>query len=315
MVDHYKLITVTHKNLNVEDLAHFIVRHDNEEQLVSKLNDIKARYGQDEVIYLNTCNRVIFLFHGVKSFDQQHASDLFRWMNPSLAEGKHINIDKVIDYSSGLEAINKIYEVASSIDSLVVGEREIFRQFRTAYTFCKYHNLAGDMMRIIENSTVKAAKGETNRAIGRFLNKHQYNNLVIFNRSLNNAQELSKELSAQAKHLGELEDYAEGFDAIFACTASQDPIITLPLWRQLNPQADSKLVIDLSIPHNVSEEVSELPAVDYISVDSIGLYSKVICKNLVIYMSAARLKEPLVICQLRLERSKIEHSPKYIKNR
>jgi len=57
----------------------------------------------------------------------------------------------------------------------------------------------------------------------------------------------------------------------------------------LNPQADSKLVIDLSIPHNVSEEVSELPAVDYISVDSIRALADKNLKFRSSNISAARI--------------------------
>mgnify|MGYP000648675600 CR=1 FL=1 len=38
MIDHYKLITVNHKVLNTEDLQHFIVRHNDDKELIDKLN-------------------------------------------------------------------------------------------------------------------------------------------------------------------------------------------------------------------------------------------------------------------------------------
>ena len=349
MVDHYKLIAVTHKNLDVEDLAHFILRHDSEEELVQNLKEITARYGQDEVIYLSTCNRVIFLFHGLKDFEKHHATEMFRWLNPTFAEGRHINLDKVIDHAKGIEAVNTICEVAASIDSLVVGEREIFRQFRNAYHFCNKHNLAGDNMRILNNCTVRAAKdvytnteigakpvsvaslaihsflqkgvdkddpilligaGETNRTIGRFLNKHGYQKLIIFNRSLDNAIQLSTELGAEGRHLGDLTTYRDNFSAVFACTSAQDPIITLDLWNHLNPDAEKKVVIDLSIPHNVADDVSVLAEVEYISVDSLRSLAERNLKFRSGNVAAARIivKQHLDEFEHMYERRKVERA-------
>ena len=199
-------------------------------------------------------------------------------------------------------------EVSSSIDSLVVGEREIFRQVREAYEFARKHQLAGDYIRIVDQAVVKAAKdvytntaigakpvsvaslavqeflkrniskesqillvgaGETNSTIGRFLKKHGYDNLVIYNRSLDNAEKLSTELEVQARYLGSLEEHEDDFDCLFACTAAQDPIITQDLYDKINSKRSAKLLVDLSIPHNIHKEVAELATVDYISIDSI----------------------------------------------
>ena len=308
MVKNYKLITVNHKVLNTEDLEHFIVRYDSQVDLTTKLQSIKKSFGQEEVIYLNTCNRVIFLFYGHKDIDQESVGDFFTVVNPDLGDAQLSRLDMIVECYQGADAINHIIEVASSVNSLVVGEREIFRQFREAYRLSKDQHLCGDKMRLVEQSTVKAAKdvytntaigakpvsvvslaikeflkreldtrsrvlligsGETNSTVGRFLKKHGYRNIIIFNRSLDNAQKLSEELSAEARYLGELRDYSDGFDCIFTCTAAQDPIITSDVYNKIADANDSKLLIDLSIPNNVSREVAQLESVDYISIDSI----------------------------------------------
>ena len=308
MIKDFRLVTITHKQLNTEDLKHFVVSHKEKNELYAKLHELKSRFDQEELIYLATCNRVIFFFYGEQSFSKAHCEDLFCFVNPSLAKTHHHSMDQLVRFHEGIDAISHIYEVCSSIDSLVVGEREIFRQFRQAYDQCRAHGLCADHMRLVEKMVVKAAKdvytntaigarpvsvvslavqsflerqveqdarilmigsGETNTTVGRFLKKYGYHNVVIFNRTFDNALKLSKELGAKAMHLNELKNYSEGFDCIFTCTASQEPVIDGQVYQRLCTDSDQKVIVDLAIPQNISKDVSQLDLVDYISVDSV----------------------------------------------
>ena len=308
MIDQYHLITVSHKSLNTQDLEHFILRHSSEEELVSKLAECKQSFGQSEILYLATCNRVVFFFYGTRPIKEEDLSKFLIFINPQFDKANVKNLDRLVELKTGLSAIKHLFEVAASIESLVIGEREIFRQFRDAYHFSRKYNLSGDHIRLVEKSAVKAAKdvytntsigtkpvsivslairafiekqpdrssrilligaGETNSNVGRFLKKHDYNNLVIFNRSIDNAHVLSDQLNAPAFHLSELSNYNEGFDCIFACTASQEAIINQELFDHLSNDQSDKLLVDLSIPHNISKEVTQRRNVDYISIDDL----------------------------------------------
>ena len=330
MPEHYQIITVTHRDLNTKDLEHFMVRHDDRTELQSQLFAARQKMQQAELIYLSTCNRVIFFFYGAKKLDHLDAKALFASINPDFTKvaGAGSNLKQLIKIHRGADAIRHIYEVAASIDSLVVGEREIFRQFRQAYSDCHQMGLCGDGLRMAQQSIVKAAKdvytntkigakpvsvvslavqefrryniptdnrilllgsGETNSSVGRFLKKYGYNNIVIFNRSLDNAKKLSGELGAEAKHLAELSDYREPFDCIFACTAAQAPILTSSIYQQINDGSGKKLIIDLAIPNNVSETVARLSHVNYVNIDEIRDLAK---ENLLIRsgnIAAARI--------------------------
>ena len=308
MLDSYKILTVTHKALNTEDLQYFIVRHDGDEELIAQLSKLKEDFGQKEILYLSTCNRIIFFMFGERSLGPADIKAFFTKINPSLSTQQSIQLARAVKYQQGLAAIHHLYEVAASIDSLVVGEREIFRQYRAAYDFAHRQRLSGDNIRLANQSIVKAAKdvytntgigakpvsvvslaiqeflkrelpkdarimllgsGETNSTVGRFLKKHGYKNLLIYNRSLDNAKHLSEELQAEARYLGDLPLYNESWSAIFACTAAQDPILDLALFEQIHDARPGKVLIDLAIPQNISLEVASLPDVDYISIDSI----------------------------------------------
>lgn len=308
MLNNYTVLTVTHKTLELEDLSHFIIRHSNKNELRDILFHIREQYQQDEIVYLSTCNRVIFIFYGQREITKGDAVELFTGANSSLDKNSFVNIEKSISLYQGREAIMHLFEVASSLDSLVVGEREIFRQFREAYSYAKKSELCGDYIRILEKAIVKAAKdvytrteigarpvsvvslaiqsflkrnlnknsrillvgaGETNSTVGRFLKKHGYSKIVIFNRTIDNALKLSQELGAEAMHLNELNHYSEAFSAIFACTNSQDPLVTSELLHSIDGwRNEEKLFIcDLAIPRNVANDVLDNFDVDYESIN------------------------------------------------
>jgi len=95
--------------------------------------------------------------------------------------------------------------------------------------------------------------------------------VVIFNRTFDNALKLSEELGAQAMHLNQLTNYSEGFDCIFTCTASQEPVIDGQVYQRICIDSNKKIIVDLAIPQNISKDVSQLDQVDYISVDSVRI--------------------------------------------
>ena len=51
-----------------------------------------------------------------------------------------------------------MFNVAASLDSLVVGEREIITQVRNAYERCNHLGLTGDMIRLVIKRTIETAK-------------------------------------------------------------------------------------------------------------------------------------------------------------
>ena len=308
MIEHFQLLTVTHKSLNTEDLSHFVLPNTNDAILINRLKRIKESFGQSEIIYLATCNRVLFFFYGKRSITSNDIPSFLQLIKQEFDYGNFQNINRIIEIKQGLQAIEHLFEVASSIDSLVVGEREIFRQFREAYTFSRKHQLCADNLRLIEKSAVHAAKdvytntsigtrpvsvvslavrkfldkevprdakilligaGETNSTLGRFLKKHEYGNIVIFNRTFDNARHLSEELGAEARHLSDMDEYQEGYDCIFACTASHEPIIDKEIFEKITIDQKQKVIVDLSIPHNIAAEVACHDQVDYVSIDDL----------------------------------------------
>ena len=309
MLDHFQVISISHEKLETEDLEQFVIKYKSQDELKGTLLEIKSSFNIEELVYLSTCNRLMILLYRKETFDYPEIQQLLETINPNHISALAHGIEKVVNFYKGDECVRHVFEVSSSLQSLVIGEREIFRQFRSSYSQCKSFGLTGDNLRLLEKTTVAAAKdvytstkigekpvsivslalqsllklqpskksrilmvgsGETNTTFGRFLKKHQFEDIVIFNRSFNNANELSKEIGAKAYHLSDLNHYDKGFDILICCTAATEPIINPEIYRGLLGQnKDKKILIDLSIPNNISKNVVAGNEVVHINIDSL----------------------------------------------
>ncbi len=309
MIDNFHIITLTHQTINVDQIGHFVVKHQSKDDLRDKLCQVKKQFDIDEIVYLSTCNRVSYIFYREDGLEDSYLKHFFHSINAELSEERLNKLSNFVRLHSGIKAINHLFELSASIDSLVVGEREIFRQYREAYDQSVQWKLAGDHLRMLDKYTVTTAKeiyantkigekplsivslaikrmlninpdpsqrvllvgaGETNRLVGKFLKKYDFTDITIFNRSLDNAQELSDTLGAQAFHISELATYTKGFDIMVVCTGSTEAIISSDIYSQLiNRDESKKIVIDLSVPHNVDENVQTGFNMHYVNIEQL----------------------------------------------
>ena len=151
LLDNYKVITVTHHNVNVGDIGNFYIQCNEGESAYDKLKSLAPSFKYSESIYLETCNRVCYILFGDFELNKTFLSEFFKAVNPSLSEVTLTSINKYVSVYEGEEAIKHVYELASSMDSLVVGEREIFRQLRKAFDTCKKESLTKGLSSFIRS--------------------------------------------------------------------------------------------------------------------------------------------------------------------
>jgi glutamyl-tRNA reductase len=309
--EYFYTVAVTHKNFSLKEIGRL---HAEDSDVKSILTKIKTELGLKELVYLSTCNRVEFLFTTKKPVNKAFLGNLFFLLNNKL---KKIEVNKLAAYAkvySGSEAVSHILCVASSLDSLVVGEREIITQFRLAYDKCNEYGLTGDFMRLLSRHTVETAKqiftetdiaknpvsvmslayrllkeknikdnarcvfigaGQTNATMAKYLKKHSFSTFTVFNRTLPKATQLAAELGAEAYTLIQLKKYTKGFDVLITCTGSSDNLITSEIYKQLlQNDTDKKIIIDLAVPVDVHPQVLKKHNIDYISVTDIKKQAK-----------------------------------------
>lgn len=313
-INRYRIITVTHKQTNLKNISDFVVRANDSDRLRSQLERIKEAFGLNELLYLSTCNRVLYLFDKEEAPSDLFTTEFFRFINPDLPADTIRHIDQFVSYLEGEAALQHLFEVAASIDSLVIGERQILGQLREAYDQCQAWGLTGDHIRLAFQHAVLAAKavyaqtrigdkpvsivslaiqkllraklpkdapilivgaGQTNQLVSKFLQKHQFSRVTVFNRTLSKAQKLAEPFEGGAFTLAELPGYDQPFECLIVCTGATDAVITPALYRQLlRGDERQKIVIDLSVPHNVDRAVAEQFPVHYIEIEGLRQLAK-----------------------------------------
>ncbi len=315
MLNQYKIITVTHRRIDLREIVDYVVHPEEGHTLEERLAEIKEQFRLEELMYLATCNRVVYLFwSNQESLDEVFAGRFLQAANPKLSSDALDRLGDVVHLLEGEEAISHLLEVAASIDSLVVGERQILGQLREAYQTCHDNGLAGDRIRLLLQHVVRAAKsvyshtrigakpvsivslaiqrlkraqlpkdarilligaGSTNQLVGKFLEKNKFLRVTVFNRTLDKARQLAGQFSGAAHPLSELRSYTGGFDCIIVCTGARQPVITPEIYeRLLQGERNCKVVIDLSVPHNVDPRVVEQFDTHYIEIEGLRSLAK-----------------------------------------
>lgn len=306
ILEYLKIIAFTHKHVDLKSLGKLVIC---EQTLDDRLRSIQAALDVKEIFYVGTCNRVEFIFTSSEDLNKEFVGKFLQVLNMGLPEAHMQEFLNSVSTFENAEAFNHLLRTSCSLESLVVGEKEILAQIRKAYESCKEAGFTGDYMRMIMNRMVKTAKevythtkisknpisvvslayrklkelnmcgksrilivgaGETNRNLAQYLKKHKFSNFSVFNRTLESAQSLAKELNGNAYELGELYNFSEGFDAIITCTGATEPIITEVIYKQLlNGDTGKKVIVDLAVPNDVEPAVVKKFAINYIEVESL----------------------------------------------
>ena len=151
----FKTIAFTHKTTELKDIGRL---HIEDDALEARLSHLKSELKLEELLYVSTCNRVEFLMVSDQDLDETFRRSFFAAFNP---EWNSADIDWAANHSrtfEGDKALQHLFYVSSSIDSLVVGEREIITQVRESYEKCQKLNLTGDRLRLLVRSAIETAK-------------------------------------------------------------------------------------------------------------------------------------------------------------
>jgi glutamyl-tRNA reductase len=269
------------------------------------LSALKEELNIQELFYIGTCNRVELVFTLETDINEYVLNKVIQHLSNQKIENSDL-LKKSASVYQDEAALVHLMRVSSSLESLVVGEKEILAQVRNSYDECKAFGFTGDYLRLCMIRVVKTAKeiytntkisekpvsvvsiayrllrkaaitrfliigaGETNQLFAKYLKKQNLSNFTVFNRTLSKAQMLANELDGRALSLEDLKIYAGGFDVIITCTSATEPIITPEIYNGLlNGEKSKKIILDLAIPNDTAAEVVENNPIHFINIESI----------------------------------------------
>jgi len=184
-----QLFGINHKTSNVSEREKFIINESNQILLDIHLKEvfkdsIESFYG------ISTCNRTELYLFGAKNISKDILPEVLNALNI-----KDISNESFY-FLSGHDALVHMCKVASGIDSQVLGEQEIFGQFKIAYKKATDINIVGKNLSYLSEKAIqisKKARSETNIGLNSlsvsglalklvrniFENPHEQNVLVV----------------------------------------------------------------------------------------------------------------------------------------
>jgi glutamyl-tRNA reductase len=231
------------------------------EQMTEALSEALAIARVDEVAILSTCNRTeIFAIAADGDGDRR----LLEW----FGNYHRMPLDELRACSylhREQDALRHMMQVASGLDSMILGEPQIFGQLKSAYAVAAHSGSVGsELGRIFpqvfaiakrvrtdtaigENpvsvayaavnltqhifSDLRATRalligaGETIELVARHLFENGVREIVVANRTLSRARELADQFQAEAVLLADIPEQLARADIVISSTASQLPIL------------------------------------------------------------------------------------------
>jgi glutamyl-tRNA reductase len=305
-VNELRVVALTHKHFSLDTIGKFHVADNRREPVLKQLIH---QIGIGELMYLSTCNRVEIVFTLPHYVCPGVTANMLKLIQPNLNEAEIKSIAAQAERFNGMEAAEHMLNVAASLDSAIIGEREIITQLRKAYEECDALGLTGDDLRLMIRQCIQTAKevftstdlakkpvsvvslsweqfrafnlptdsrilligaGQIIRNFSKFLYENEYSNLTFVNRTLANASMLCDNFGGKALPLDELQYFTEGFDALISCTGSDNHVVDAALFNTLlNGETSRKVVIDLAVPADIHSDVISTFEVDYLDMNQI----------------------------------------------
>lgn len=205
------------------------------------------------------------------------------------------------------EAVSHIFKVATGLDSQILGDFEVISQLRKSLKNSKKIGLLNPFMERLGNAAIQASKrikneteissgvtsvsfaavqyimarvpyvseknillfgiGKIGRNTCENLIKHTRNkHITLINRTRPKAESIAGKFNLLVKEYANIESEIAQTDILIVATGAQRPTISKELLHLKKPL----LILDLSIPKNVSANVSENPLVTLVHLDELS---------------------------------------------
>ncbi|SDR90799.1 glutamyl-tRNA reductase [Gillisia sp. Hel1_33_143] len=293
---HFYIIGLSYKKADADIRGHFSLSEEGKQNL---LEDAKEE-GIDGLIVTSTCNRTeLYGF-------AQHPYQLIKL----LCEHTHGTVEefeKVAYVYKNKDAISHMFNVGTGLDSQILGDFEIISQLRNAFVSSKKVGVANPFLERLINAVIQASKriknetrissgatsvsfasvqyilkevenvsnknillfgtGKIGRNTCENLVKHtKNNNITLINRTKDKAERIAGKFNLTVKDYADLQSEIRQADILIVATGAQNATVS----KELIYAKKELLILDLSIPKNVADDVLELENVKLIHLDHLS---------------------------------------------
>lgn len=289
----FYVVGLSYKKADAEMRGKFSLNAQNKTKLL-----LQAKTeGIESLLVISTCNRTeIYGF-------AQHPFQLIKLLCDNSL-GTVEDFQKVAYVYKNKEALNHVFRVGTGLDSQILGDFEIISQIKSSFVESKSLGIANSYTERMVNAVIQASKKVKNETeissgatsvsfasvqyimqtvanigtknillfgtgkIGRNtcenLVKHTKNeNIVLINRTKEKAEKIAGKFNLVVKDYADLQVEIQKADVLVVATGAQNPTVDAEILKLKKPL----LILDLSIPKNVNENVQEMDNVTLVHLD------------------------------------------------
>jgi len=269
---------------------------------VGKKNVLKQaqQEGIESLLVTSTCNRTeIYGF-------AQHPFQLIKLLCDN-SQGTVEDFQKVAYIYKNQEAVRYMFRVGTGLDSQILGDFEIISQIKSAFTQSKSMNLVNAYVERLVNAVIQTSKrikneteissgatsvsfasvryifsnvddianknillfgtGKIGRNTCENLVKHtKHEQITLINRTKDTAERLARKLDVIVKDYSDLQLEIQKADVLVVATGAHNPTVDKAILNLKKPL----LILDLSIPKNVNENVITVDGVTLVHMDHLS---------------------------------------------
>jgi glutamyl-tRNA reductase len=273
--------------------------------------------GIESLIVTSTCNRTeIYGF-------ANHPYQLIKLLCEN-SQGTVEEFQEVAYIYKNQDAVNHMFRVGTGLDSQILGDFEIISQLKIAFNESKMNGMVNSFMERLLNSVIQASKkiktdteissgatsvsfasvqyiiknvkdianknillfgtGKIGRNTCENLVKHtKHDHITLINRTKDKAEKLAQKLDVIVKDYADLQLELQKADIVVVATGAQNPTVDKAILNLKKPL----LILDLSIPKNVNENVAEVDGVTLIHLDHLSQITDETLENRKLHIPAA----------------------------
>jgi len=289
-------VGLSYKKADAETRGKFSLDEPSKKQL---LQQAKTE-GIESLIVTSTCNRTEIYGYA------EHPFQLIKLICEN-SQGTVEDFQKVGFVYKNQEAINHMFRVGTGLDSQILGDFEIISQLKTSFAESRSLGLVNTFLDRLVNAVIQSSKkikneteissgatsvsfasvqyiiknvpdisnknillfgtGKIGRNTCENLVKHTKNeHITLINRTKDKAEKLAGKLNLIVKDYSDLHLELQKADVVVVATGAQNPTIDASLLNLKKPL----LILDLSIPKNVHDNVKNIEGVTLIHMDHLA---------------------------------------------
>ncbi|WP_026451204.1 glutamyl-tRNA reductase [Aequorivita capsosiphonis] len=293
---HFYAIGLNYKKADAEIRGHFSIDDSAKQKILVQAKE----EGIPSLSVISTCNRTeLYGF-------AQHPFQLIKLLCQHT-NGTVEAFEKVAYIYKNHDAVSHLFNVGTGLDSQILGDFEIISQLRSAFRESKKHDIFNPFMERLANAVIQASKriknetqissgatsvsfaavryimnrvpqvseknillfgtGKIGRNTCENLIKHTNNeHITLINRTKETAEKVAGKFNLVVKDYVDIQSEVAQADVLIVATGAQQPTISKELLYLKRPL----LILDLSIPKNVSEDVLESEFVTLLHLDDLA---------------------------------------------